>query len=567
MAIVNTRPNQPAEKDFPYFRRLWNNVVVALLAAAFIPLIAIGGGMYYYATSVLKDKILASLISEVDHHRKSVDQFLVERITDLKAISQIQNPASLLRPGALETIFNAMQPAPGGRYFKDLGIIDQYGVHRAYAGPYDLMDKNYANAPWFKAVMASGVYVSDVFTGFRQEPHFIIAVKRTENENTWVIRATMDTVYFANLVSKITADSGGIIFLVNQTGFLQTAYRWADDLMEPSGINNPEHFDGIQIAETNGKMRVMTWLETVPWLSVVEMDHARIFTPLRRIRNVGIFIFILGAILISFTVLLTTNHLVSRLEFKRKSIQMMGHHLRQANKMTLSLQLYKGFFQEINEALANIDSSAAWIGEQVRKTDRPNENRNEVDENLKQIHGQVLRSRETIEQLIDFSLPTTPSVTDVDINRMLDRIGDIFKREAQYNNIRIDQDYQEPLPSIRSDPSQLNQVFQNLMFNAIDAVGKNGVITLKTSAHAEYVQITVTDNGPGIAAGATEKIFDPLVTTNYRHLGLGLAICRDILKQMGGQVDVTAEPGKGAAFTVTLPVHFKSPEPGRQDTL
>ena len=559
MANVNSKPSQPAEKDFPYFRRLWNSVVVALLAAAFIPLVAIGGGMYYYSTVMLKDKILASLISEVDHYRKSVDQFLFERITDLKTISQIQDPALLIRPGQLKAIFEALQPSTGSRYLRDIGIVDQDGIQRAYVGPYDLMAKNYFSAQWFKAAMISGVYVSDVFTGFRQEPHFVIAVKRSQNGNTWVIRATMDAVYFANLISKITSDSGRVLFLVNETGLLQTAYRWADDLMEPSGIGNPERFDGIRMEETNGKMRVMTWLETVPWLSVVEMDRDTIFTSVQRHRTVGIFILIMGAVLISFTVLLTTNHLVGRLEFKRRTIQLMGHHLRQANKMTLSLHLHKGFFQEINEALVNIDSSAAWIGEQLRNTGRLVEKQDEVAENLKQIRDQILRSRETVHQIVSFSMPTSPAIVDVDINTMLDRIGEIFRWETHYNNIQIDQDFQEPLTPIRSDPSQLKQVFQNLIFNAIDAVEKDGVVTLKTTAHEDSVQVTVSNDGPGIAPEIIEKIFDPLFTTNKKRLGLGLAICRDILKQMGGTIEVAAPQGRGAAFTVTLPVHFKSP--------
>ncbi|MBC2709583.1 MAG: hypothetical protein HGJ94_00790 [Desulfosarcina sp.] len=559
MANINPEPGPSTESDFPYFRHLWNNVVVALLAASFLPLIAIGGGMYYYSTSVLKDKTLASLRSEVDSHQKTVDQFLFERIMDLKAISQMQNPVSLTSPGKLEAVFKAIQPAPDSRYFTDLGIIDQYGAHMAYVGPYDLMAKNYSHAQWFKAVMASGVYVSDVFSGFRQVPHFIIAVKRTENGEPWIIRATMDAVYFENLVSKITAGSGGDAFLVNKKGLLQTTPLRAGGLMEPSDIQDPERFDGIRMEETDGKIRVMAWLKGVPWLSVVEMDRDEIYSRLQRVRNVGIFIFLMGAVFIGFTVLLTTNHLVSRLEIKRRNIQLMGHHLRQANKMTLSLQLYKGFFQEINEALVNIDSSAAWIGEQNRKARSLEGSRDEVDENLQQIRDEILRSRETIHQLTSFSLPTAPAVADVDINGMLDRLSELFRRETYYNNIQIHQDFQEPLPSIRNDPSQLQQVFQNLIFNAIDAVEKDGVITLKTKAHGDSVHVIIKDDGPGIAPDIMERIFDPLFTTDYRCLGLGLAICRDILKQMGGEIEVATRPGKGVSFTVTLPVHFQSP--------
>jgi two-component system NtrC family sensor kinase len=546
------------ERNYSHFRRLWNNVVIALLAAAFIPLLAIGGGMYYYSNSTLKDSTLASLRNEVYHHRKTVDQFLFERIMDLTAISQNHDLASITAPGKLESVFKAIQP-DARRYYADLGVIDRHGDHRVYVGSYDMMANNYSDAQWFKEAMASGTCISDVFSGFRKEPHFVIAVKRTENGNPWIIRATMDASYFTDMVATVSVAGQGTSFLVNEKGLLQTAAYGVGGLMEPSGVGNTERFDGIRVAHTKGKIRVMTWLKSVPWLSIIEMDRGEIFKLLRRVRHVGIFILILGTIIIILTVLPITNHLVGRLEFKRRSIRLMGHHLRQANKMTLSLQLQKGFFQEINEALANIDSSAVWVSERVRKIHGPPEVTKDVDGQIQQIRSQIVRSRKTVDEIIRFSLPAVPAIDDIAIDTLLERLVALFRLELHYNNIHIHRDFQKRLPSVRSDGSLLNQVFQNLMFNAVDAAGENGTICLKTAAHKDSVSITITDDGAGIAPEMADKIFDPLFTTNDSRLGLGLSICRDILEQIGGRIEVDAPPGKGAGFTVTLPVYFKSP--------
>ena len=561
MDTTTRKPSEPAPGDFPYFRRLWNSIVLSLVGAAFIPLILIGGGMYYYAASALQEKTLQSLRTDVRHHQKTVDRFLVERTGDLRQIANAMDLQSLTRPGAIDDALASLH-TDGPAYFTDLGIIDDQGRHLAYAGPYDLIRKNYAATEWFRAVMAGSVYVSDVFSGFRNVPHFIIAVKQRIEGRVLIVRATVDAIFFDNLVRGISAKGGGVSFLVNGQGVFQSRPDGTAPLMSPSHIPVPERFDGIRVSETNGQIRVMGWLETVPWLSVVQMDKKEIFRMLRRMRHVGIFVFILGAILIGFTALLTTNHLVQLLETKRTSIRLMGHHLRQANRMTLSLQLYTGFFQEINETLANIDSTATWIEEQIRNTDNLEIIRKEIDENLTQLGSEILRSRATIQQIIAFSQPADPIVADTDINGMLDDQIELFRRELYFNNIRIVRDYQAPLPAVRTDPSRLKQVFQNLMFNALTAVDKNGKICLNTQSADDRVRIVVSNSGPGIPDGIKGKIFEPLFTTHSKRLGLGLAICRDIVEALGGTITAGngSVHGTSTSFTIELPIRFRVPD-------
>jgi hypothetical protein len=108
------------EGDYPYFRRLWNSVVVALLAASFIPLIVIGGGMYYYTISIMEEKTLESLRTEISEHREAIDQFLAERTADLSLLSSNLSLDYLTTPGILEQIFASLQhqlPC-----FADIGI-------------------------------------------------------------------------------------------------------------------------------------------------------------------------------------------------------------------------------------------------------------------------------------------------------------------------------------------------------------------------------------------------------------------------------------------------------------
>lgn len=555
---MNTHRHSPSELqagDYPYFRRLWNTIVSALIGAAFIPLILIGGGMYYFAASALKESLMQSLRTEARHQKEAADLYIAERAGDLRLVNSAMDLSELLHPEAMEEALASLNA--GGDFYSDLGVVDAQGRHLAHAGPAELLRENDEFRDWLETVNEHKVHISDVFLDFRSLPHFGLAVKQRDGERILVLRATVNASYFQDLIGEVTEKAGGGFFLVDEEGEFQAGSGIGRQNLELFRVLVSERFDGTRVAEHDGLIYAMVWLENVPWMSVVQVDKKKLFKQIRRIRNIDIFVFILGAILIVFTALLTTNHLVSRLEVKRRNIRVMGYHLRQANRMTLSLMLYRGFFQEINEALNNIDSAASWIGEQARKIAEKEEARCDLDENLGQIKSEIHRSRETISQLISLGRPTVPAVTDIDVNGVLKGLIGLFHWEIHFKNIRIKEDFQEPPPIIRGDPSQLEQVIQNLVVNALDAIEKDGEIVLQTRSHVDYVHVTVIDDGPGIAPGITEKIFNSPYTTRPGRLGLGLAICRELLNKMGGEIKVDSQPGKGAAFTASFPVRFK----------
>jgi two-component system NtrC family sensor kinase len=552
MTALPNRFPKSQEKDFPYFRPVWNRVVAALMAAAFIPLILIGGGMYYYATSALKEKTLTTLRIQVINHKDTIDQFLAERTMDLKVVSANIDLNALIRPGVLESIFLSLRSADGRPCFTDLGIIDDQGRHLAYVGPYDLVSKNYKDAPWFKAAMESDVYISDVFPGFRKVPHFIIAVKHVGNEGEWIIRATVDTVCFDNIASQTPGKRSGNAFLVNKNGIFQTNPRIEGQLMGQSEFTGLKRFEGVKLEERQGQIYATAWLKNVPWLSVAKIDQDEIFDALRRVRHTGIFVFVLGAILIVLTVLLITNQLVSTLETKRRDIRFLDKQLRHTSYMASSMELSHGFFREVLDTLANIDVAATWIKALAQEG-----NLDEIEKNLDQIKSEVSRSRKSIDKFLKFIRSGQPVIMDVNINEILDDLLEFLSSELHFNNIKVKRDYQEHLPSIRSDNAKLRQVFQNIVLNAVSAVEKDGDISLTTRAEQNGVTIIVADSGPGIPDEAIDKIFDPLFTTKPEGSGLGLAICVNILERLGGSISVRSEAGKGASFTIQLPFQFK----------
>jgi len=130
------------------------------------------------------------------------------------------------------------------------------------------------------------------------------------------------------------------------------------------------------------------------------------------------------------------------------------------------------------------------------------------------------------------------------------------EKEAGYNNVSIVRAYAEDLPAITTDGPQLQQVFLNLINNAIDEIGQGGIIEIRTAVQGDKLVAEFADNGHGIKAENLKRIFDPFFTTKDpgKGTGLGLYISYDIVKKLGGTISVANRNSGGAVFSIGLPL-------------
>ncbi len=167
-----------------------------------------------------------------------------------------------------------------------------------------------------------------------------------------------------------------------------------------------------------------------------------------------------------------------------------------------------------------------------------------LDRNIDLIQKLVL-------DMLRFSEERPPTLVDCDFNSIVASVVEPLSHQAI--GIELDHD----IPPGRMDPERIYDMVLNLLLNAIQAVGPaGGNVTITTSydADSDSAVLTVADNGPGIED--TESIFEPFWTTRKKDgLGLGLPIARKIIMQHNGKIQVQSTPGKGATFTVTLPIH------------
>ena len=179
---------------------------------------------------------------------------------------------------------------------------------------------------------------------------------------------------------------------------------------------------------------------------------------------------------------------------------------------------------------------------------------------LKVILDEIRRAGQIMRNLLSFAREHEPERTPTVINELIESVLTLLAYEFRANSIEIQQDLDADLPVINVDSNQLRQVFLNLVVNAQHALSDSDrprVISASSRLVGDAVHATISDNGIGITKQNLDKIFDPFFTTKpgKQGTGLGLSICFGIVQEHAGVIRAESEAGKGATFTVELPVN------------
>ena len=186
----------------PYYRSLTLNMTVSIIVVSFIPVFLVGSTIYYNFYASYREKVYAHLEELVEKHRQQIDDFLVDKLADIRFLARNLSYKNLNNEAFLQATLASLQR--NYRYvFVDLGVVNGEGQQVAYAGPFKLAEADYADTQWYQQAMQKDYVISDVFLGLRRLPHFIVAVKNTEEGKPWILRATIDFVIFNDLVENI----------------------------------------------------------------------------------------------------------------------------------------------------------------------------------------------------------------------------------------------------------------------------------------------------------------------------------------------------------------------------
>jgi two-component system NtrC family sensor kinase len=278
---------------------------------------------------------------------------------------------------------------------------------------------------------------------------------------------------------------------------------------------------------------------------------------LSRVRNTEILIISGGCLIIFIVIVLISNTLVRHLEETDLKMSELNAQLIQQDKLAALGKMAAGIAHEINNPLAVIGEKAGWMEDLLAEEEfKTSQNYKEFAASIAKIEEHVDRARKITHNMLGFARRMEPRLDDVDVNRVLEQTIDLLSNHARISNIAIRKRFAQPLPIIASDQAQLQQVFMNLINNAIDAIGSDGMIEIETALDKDIITISIHDNGPGIPESVKKRIFDPFYTTKAtgKGTGLGLSISYSIIEKMGGRITVESSPGNGATFVVCLPV-------------
>ena len=542
-------------------------IIALLIVTSLLPLLIISFGAWAVFGKNMHENAEKHLQTIVRDHAQTIELFLAERLMALDLIANSYSQKQIINPGQLQTIFDNLNKSYSNAFF-DLGVIDELGRHQSYVGPYRLLDSNYQKAFWFEKVKKSGRYISNVFLGHRNAPHFILSVKKKEQKGAfWILRATVNPKVFTTLVSKGRLGKTGECFILDSDGRYQTPSITGTPIFSKSGIKMPFPYSDLRTTsiQTGGVriIRTTKWINNRQWLLVAQQEEGEVNAPIAAATLKGMAVFAIGALIIVLAALFSTNHLVRLIRKTNRQREELNVNLIRASKLASLGEMATGLAHEINNPLGIILSEQTNISDLLKECVQDDPNVMEMFDSVSTTQRQVDRCKIITQKMLQFGRYGASEAKKVDVTSELTEIARLMEQHVRINNIDLCVEVERDISPITIDSTEFQQIVTNLINNAVQAIGNDGGgILLSAWNKPRTFHLTVEDTGPGIPESQKEKIFEPFFTTKAvgKGTGLGLSVCYGILANWRGKIFVEDSQERGGAF-----LHIELPLNG-QDT-
>jgi signal transduction histidine kinase len=558
------------------YRRMAITGILAVSAVALVPLVLVTGMSYRQYREAFEGDYSAPMLRFATAAQQSLGSFLSERLSALGMLMRETTLEQLRSSERLQEALTSIDESFGG--IVDLGAIDETGVQVAYAGPFALEGRDYAEHAFFQEARARGVSVSDVFMGYRDLPHIVLAVhKEFDGHRELVLRATIDTDVFHFLVRARTlrrpeqtafcrrchslivppfADA----FIVNSDGVLQTPSRFYGTILGRAlvpPLPRSREPGVVEVTDERGQELVVAYaqIEGSPFTLVVLSPRDATHAGIQSVRSDVLVIVGLSCAIMLSIIVAGTLYVVRRVRQQDLRRAALYHKMEYTNKLAAIGRLGAGVAHEINNPLSIITQKGGLLRDLLTMSDDLPPREKMVD-----LVDSVLKSADRCggitHRLLGFARHMDVQRETIDLDGLLKEVLGFLEKEASYRNLEITFDYPAEPPDVVSDRGQLQQVFLNIVNNAFAAVEDGGHIEIGIErVGSDEVAVHITDDGVGIPESQLAHIFDPFFTTKKgAGTGLGLSITYGIVQKLGGRIGVTSTVGQGTRFTITLPL-------------
>jgi signal transduction histidine kinase len=552
---------------FRDYRKIWMFGISVLVTTALVPLLVLTIIHYQLLEKSVDSELRLRTERLASNARRAITFFLEERLDALRFTINEIGYDLLTDPDHLEEILRNMKLGFGG--LTDLSVINHTGKQLAYAGPYSLEGRDYSNQRWFIECQQHNLYVSEIFRGYRDVPHIIIAAKSfRQNGSFFIIRATLDTERLIRTLQSYETGAHARIFLINRSGFIQTPTKQHGEIFQKMPLPVPSFSERtrVMIAKDDkdqtlivGYAYIFTQIADTPFILMVVKHKAAMMQIWHQLRMNINWLVGSGTLVILAVIIITCTFLVNKLYHADKAKAEAMALMEQSNQLASIGQLAAGVAHEINNPLALINETAGYVKDlfvlkELYRRD------NELIGYIDDILDAVERCGMITSQLLGFARKFEVKIQEVNLKEVISDILVFHNKEASYRNIKVYVDVLEDTPLIKTDRAKLQQVLVNLVNNAFQAVDDGCVLEIEASPEGnDKIRIAISDNGCGMPEENLPKIFEPFFTTKEgnRGVGLGLAITYGLVKKLHGDITVKSKLNEGTTFTITLPTQIQ----------
>ncbi|TAN41649.1 MAG: sensor histidine kinase [Nitrospirae bacterium] len=551
---------------------LSRSFLIIMLLVTIVPLSITTALSYFQYRSLIRQETINNAQWNAESTRQGIESFIDKLRAMIQVVSESYRYKDLSVQENLDKVFENLKSKNKG--IVDLSVIGPDGVQQAYSGPFNLKGKDYSDSPWYQKTLTRKVYVSEVFLGYRNVPHFVIAIsKKVSGENGyWVLRASIDTDTLDQFLAGVRNENLVDAFLINSKGALQSSSHNYGNVSSQSPVSVerlPKNKDILTVENKQGSksmVNVVARINESPWFLVLEQYGYADKKTWVLFKRELLVIYVVSFVVIICLTFFIASFLTSTVRKEEETREIILAESEHANKLASIGRLAAGIAHEINNPLAIINEKAGLMKDLLQVSN----DFKYKDKFLMQIDAMenaVKRSRTITHRLLGFARRMDIKLEPVDINSVITEVLGFLDKEAAYQEIRIDQDLQPNLPDIMSDHGQLQQIFMNIINNAIDAVGNGGIIQISSrQIDTKTVRVDICDNGPGMPPEVLKKVFEPFFTTKKgserQGTGLGLSITYGLIKKLGAKISASSEVGIGTTFTILIPIRSVSAEGG-----
>ncbi len=552
---------------FQDYRQTWGMTIFILMTTALLPLIVMALIYYQLTETSINTEALLRTERLASNTRRAVTFFLEERLAALTFTVNEMGYDRLTRPGVLSEVLRNLKLGFGG--LTDLSVMADNGTQVAYAGPFNLEGKDYSDQPWFMECQQHDACVSEIFSGYRDVPHIVVAVKsKRPDGHFFVLRATLETERLIQTLSAFKTGEHADIFLINRDGLLQTPSQFYADPSRHVSLSVPAYSDRTKAVLSSdrsglpiivGYAFIDTKIAPTGFILMVVKQKASMMKVWLDLRSDINWFLAISAASIAIVITLTSTVMVNRIfHADREKAKTMA--LAEQNCQLASIgQLAAGVAHEINNPLALINETAGYVKDLFLIKEQYKED-TELVEHIDTIIEAVERCGTITRQLLGFARRFDIQTQSIDLKEMVTDVINFHKKEAEYRNIAISVDIPETIPLIETDRGKLQQIILNLVNNAFQAINNGCILDIRAEMDGpEQVRLFIRDNGCGISEEHLGKVFEPFFTTKKegQGTGLGLSITYGLVQKLHGNIAVQSKTGEGTTFVVTLPVQTK----------